>query len=89
MVVLLVVVVVVVVGEVPVGVVIGILLSSVDWVVDRVVTDDDWSSFSSCSSSKPSGGSGILDSQSWSLFPCRNQAGRGGLVVAEVRGTQP
>ena len=85
------VVVVVEVEEVEVGEVIGILSSSVvGWGVEAEVAREDFRvSLSSCSSSKPSGGSGIRVSHSWSLLPCRNQAGRGRLVVEEVRGTQP
>ena len=57
---------VVVVGTVPVGVVMGILSSSsvvLEWVVEGLEED------LSASSSKPSGGSGIRVSQSWSLPP--------------------
>ena len=57
---------VVVVGTVPVGVVMGILSSSsvvVECVVEGLAED------LRVSSSKPSGGSGIRFSQSWSLPP--------------------
>ena len=59
---------VVVVGVVPVGVVIGILSSSsvvLVCMVDSLVEEDI------NSSSKPSGGSGIRVSHSWSLPPWR------------------
>ena len=80
-----VVVAVVVVAVVPVGVVIGILVSgtvvlSGTSLADSELVEEDWN---------PSGGSGILDSQSWSLPPCRNQAGNGFLVVVVLLGTQP
>ena len=58
---------VVVVGTVPVGVVMGILSSRfsvvLEWMVEGLADD------LRASSSKPSGGSGIRVSQSWSLPP--------------------
>merc|ERR1719297_586399 len=79
-------VVVVLVSVVPVGVVIGILVSG------TVLVSASWRLVSELlgSGSNPSGGSGILVSQSCSVLPpCRNQAGSGFLVVGELLGTQP
>ena len=60
---------VVVVGVVPVGVVIGILSSIFSVLVLECVVEGLAEDLRRASSSKPSGGSGIRVSQSWSLPP--------------------
>ena len=73
------------VDVVPVGVVIGILVSTD--VLSGIRAGFPVSEL--LSSSNPSGGFGIRDSHNWSLPPCRNHAGRGLFVVGVDFGTHP
>ena len=74
---------------VPVGVVMGILVSTVVASTSGISTGAPDSAVFSLSVWNPSGGSGILLSHSCSLPPVRNQAGSGFLVVVVDLGTQP
>ena len=70
---------------VPVGVVMGILVSGTVVLSGVRGAGEELED----GGSNPSGGSGIRDSQMSSLLSWRNQAGSGFLVVVEVLGTQP
>ena len=74
---------------VPVGVVMGILVSTVVGSSSGMRTGAPDSAVFSLSVWNPSGGSGILVSHNCSLAPVRNQAGSGFLVVVVDLGTQP